>query len=269
MWHELCSWVDLTVFSGGNDILSGHSVALSETLPEDIMYRRVLSMKSVSCLSVIGVAALLLTAQMTQASIVLTPTSYDMPNGDGQASGGSYNYWDINYSGSGSTTTDGAALNGGLGDLTDGIITTQNWFSVENGAGTGPYVGWRNINPTITFNFAEAVTFDKVRIHVDDSNGVGGVSVPDSVSFILGSTTANYVVTDPSAGDPLWLEFDLSSAKYTSSSLSLTLNRRTEWVFVDEVEFLGTTGVVPEPGTVTLCIVGGVGLLALRRRRKV
>ena len=37
-------------------------------------------------------------------------TSYDMPNGDGQAHSGSFNYWDLAYSGSGATSTDGAPL---------------------------------------------------------------------------------------------------------------------------------------------------------------
>lgn len=42
----------------------------------------------------------------------IAPPSYSMPNGDGQASGGSYNYWDRLWTGLSSTTTDGAAPSG-------------------------------------------------------------------------------------------------------------------------------------------------------------
>jgi len=55
----------------------------------------------------------------------LPVASYDMNNGDGQASGGSFNYWDRFYTGTGATTTDDAPLNGGVGDLTDGIVPVQ------------------------------------------------------------------------------------------------------------------------------------------------
>ncbi len=60
------------------------------------------------------------------------PTHYNMPNGYGMASGGSFNYWDGSYSGSGDRSTDYAPLSGGLGDLTDGVIATQSWIEVEN-----------------------------------------------------------------------------------------------------------------------------------------
>lgn len=59
-----------------------------------------------------------------------------MPNGNGTATGGFFNYWDRDYTGNGSVapisaphTNDGEALSGGLGDLTDGVIATQDWFS--------------------------------------------------------------------------------------------------------------------------------------------
>ncbi len=41
--------------------------------------------------------ALWFTATLCAATI--TPTSYAMRNGDGQASSGSFNYWDLAYSG--------------------------------------------------------------------------------------------------------------------------------------------------------------------------
>lgn len=63
-------------------------------------------------------------AGFAQASSLIVVTSYDMPNGDGQAQGGWLNYWDGAYSNgpAGDCTTDGLSgsyLSGGLGKLTD------------------------------------------------------------------------------------------------------------------------------------------------------
>ena len=81
------------------------------------------------------------------ASVQIFATSYEMPNGGGDASGGTYNYWDGSYSGSGSTTTDAAALSGGLGDLTDGIIATETLRTATSGVSRPPdavrSVWWR------------------------------------------------------------------------------------------------------------------------------
>ena len=48
------------------------------------------------------------------------------------------------------------------------------WYEVSNDSGTGPFVGWRAIDPTITFHFANITSYSQVDIHVDDS-AVGGV----------------------------------------------------------------------------------------------
>jgi len=201
--------------------------------------------------------ALGLGAALSAHASLLSPTSYDMLNGNGQASGGSYNYWDLNYTGSGSTTTDNAALSGGLGDLTDGITTSSNWFSVENGAGTGPYVGWYNQNPTITFNFGTTVNLDAIAIHVDDSDGAGGVDLPDAVLI----NNAFYEVDQLAAGsEPKWLTF--SGLGITGSSVDVQFIRYNAWVFADEFEFRGEA--VPEPASL---LVLGLGALVARRRK--
>ena len=110
---------------------------------------------------------------------VVNATSYDMVNGNGQASNGSFNYWDLEYTGAGSTNVDGSPLSGGLGNLTDGVIATDNWFNTENGAGTGPYVGWLSTDPVIDFFFAAITSFNSITFNVDDSEGAGGVSQPN------------------------------------------------------------------------------------------
>jgi hypothetical protein len=109
------------------------------------------------CLSA-SAAVLLLGMTGFASAAPLLPTSQDMPNGSGQASGGSFNYWDLSYTGAGATNVDGAALSGGLGGLTDGALAGDNWLTVENGAGTGLYTGGLDIDPTITFNFAGSVS---------------------------------------------------------------------------------------------------------------
>jgi len=90
-------------------------------------------------ISFAGALSLVVAVSAPASGAVLSPIHYDMPNGDGQASGGTYNYWEAGYSGAGLATTDGAALSGGVGKLTDGVATTQPWFRVSNNAGTGPY----------------------------------------------------------------------------------------------------------------------------------
>lgn len=212
-------------------------------------------------------APLLALASLASATVI-NPTSYDMNNGHGTASGGTFNYWDLNYTGAGSTATDNALLSGGLGDLTDGFITTDNWFNVENAAGTGPYVGWRQgVLPVlqIAFNFAGPVNIDTIRIHADDSAGAGGVNLPISAIFTwAGGGIASFLaIADPDLGiAPSWLNFaNLGIAGV--SSVTVELGYGNEWIFVDEVTF----STVPEPGTFAL-VLAGFGLLGFAARRR-
>jgi hypothetical protein len=203
-------------------------------------------------------------AMAFSAAHALTPVSYDMPNGNGQASGGSFNYWDLKYNGAGATNVDGAPLSGGVGDLTDGIIATDTWFNVENGAGTGPYVGWLNVDPTITFHFGSTVSFNSFVIHADDSNGAGGVSSPAGVTLnsVAGTPTIGFL--DPVGSAPT--AFNVSGFNFTGSDFSITLHRSNAWVFVSEVEF--SAAAVPEPSTYGLMLagLGLMGVIAKRRR---
>jgi hypothetical protein len=193
---------------------------------------------------------------MLSAGIV-TPTSYNMQNGGT----GSYSYWDESYTGSGNTSVDYSPLTGGLGDLTNGVIAIASWAVVEAPPGAGPYVGWENRNPTITFNFASVINFTRVRIHLDDSGGGGGVNAPSSAT-IAGTT---YGITDPAGLSPFWAEFDVTGT--SGNSLEITLNRNGQWTFASEFEFQDASAV-PEPSTmgVGAAALAAIAFLARRKR---
>ncbi|CAM3191262.1 PEP-CTERM sorting domain-containing protein [Sphingomonas antarctica] len=209
-----------------------------------------------------ALGATFVTLPATAAQIV--PTTYTTVNGQGAASCNCYNYWDKKYNGAGAqTTTDSALLTGGVGDLTDGIIATTTWDQVENYSGEGPYVGWYNYftpNPLVTFNFAHVGSIDTVRIHLDNSN-YGGVAGPASI--LIDGMAQNF--TNPSLG---------TAGFVTLAGLNLTGNIHTvqfqqqsgHWVFVSEVQFLGTlAGSVPEP-TAWAMLVVGLGFVGGSRR---
>lgn len=212
--------------------------------------------------AVVAMAALFVA---TSASAVpLHPVSYSMPNGDGQASGGSFNYWDRNYTGTGATTTDGAALVGGLGKLTDGVVATLRWDFVSDNLGTGLDVGWlRRVtpDPLITFSFASGITINSIDIQLDNSQ-VGGVFAPSAI-LIDGIARAFTAPTIGTVGDVVFTGLALTGSTHTVQFIQSGAN----WTFVSEIAFDGTTGrVVPEPSTIALLGLGLAGL-AMRRRR--
>lgn len=206
--------------------------------------------------SLLSAAAVLLFSSMTQAAIV-TPTSYDLINGNS----GSFNYWDDSYTGSGNNQQNGASLTGGLGDLTDGVIATQNWNLVEGPTGPqGPYVGWVNTNPTVNFHFGSVVNIDTITVYADDANGYGGVAAPLSITI----NGTNFSVTDPSSADPLVLTFD--NLSLTTADIDITFYRRSSWVFVSEVTFENSSAV-PVPAAAWLFASGLLGLIGISRKK--
>ncbi len=204
-------------------------------------------------------AAALVACIAAGSASAAAPDYYNMLNGVGKASGGVYDYWDQAYSGAGCTTCDNAPLSGGKGDLTDGIIATDNWFVTEAPPGNGPYVGWYNYDPVITFHWNAATTINSVTFHLDDADNAGGVMAPGSI-IVNGNT---YIVPEPPGSAPF--SFTAGAVGFTGTDLSVTLIRKSGWVFLSEGEFNGQANPVPEPETYAL-MLGGLALLAWRRK---
>ena len=194
----------------------------------------------------------------------LSVASYSMPNGGT----GSYVYQDINYSNcpASDCTTTGAALSGGTGRLTNGVIPTTDWNVGSNSAG---WIGWESgetngANPAVTFNFAGPSTINSISIWYDNSLGTGGVTEPASAS-IDGS---NYAFAPNTVEGPQ--NVTLSGLNISGGSVSVQFFQGAdEWIMIGQVSFNGTSGTsaVPEPGTD--CLIGGLlaGMLALKGRR--
>ncbi len=208
--------------------------------------------------STLSAVAILMFASASQAAVV-SPTSYDLTNGHS----GSYNYWDDSYTGSGNNQANGTTLTGGLGDLTDGVIATQNWNFIEGPVGPhGPYVGWANINPTVNFHFGSVVNIDTITVYADDANGYGGVSAPLSITI----NGTNFSVSDPASANPLVLTFD--NLNLSTSDIDITFYRKSSWVFISEVTFEGASAV-PVPAAAWLFGSGLIGMIGMSRRRSV
>lgn len=200
-------------------------------------------------------------------AVSVSPTDYTMRNG----STGLFTYFDDTYNGSGNTTSPGAILSGGLGDLTDGVIATEDWYAAEQ-AGSGPYVGWpqsgrvgRVSDPTITFNFAETLAFNSVTVFFADSDGYGSVDGPSAVAV----NGQYFEVADPvTDGVPSSVILDITGQVTDQLTVQLFHNNSWKWMFVSEIQFdAGALSAVPAPAGGGLLVAALAALAAFRSRR--
>lgn len=204
-------------------------------------------------------------------AVQVMPMIYEMVNGYGQASGGSYNYWDGSYNGYGNPRQDGALLTGGTGDLTDGVVATQGWWAVENVEGTGPYVGWRDMDPHIHFYFMDDQNFESVTVFHDDADGFGNVSAPFGFVVTVGTRDASrpsrsqtFFIDDPVGDAPFASTLALGPG-WVGDALFLQVLRRDGAVMLSEVTFQAMP--VPEPATWALWLAGVAATGSWARRR--
>lgn len=215
----------------------------------------------------LAVSLALFTCAGSAAAQFVQPVSYSMPNGMGQASGGTFNYWDDTYTGSGSTDVDASPLSGGLGQLTDSILGGDDWAS---NLGNGPayeWVGWRNINPIIVLDFGSPQVLSRIDVHVNNLNS-GGVSIFDTVrvgfSNDLNLGFANFQSITTSAADRAdnaarFYPLNISQEQGAHRFVQLEFTRTNQWLFLSEIR------AVPTPGALALLPLGA---LALTRRRR-
>ena len=203
--------------------------------------------------AIFAAAALCLSGAAVSAASV-SPVSYSMQNGET----GSYTYWDDSYNAPGApTTTSKAFLSGGVGDLTDGVIATQNWNSTP-----GPYVGWVSISPRISFFFGQVWDFTSVTFHFDDSNGTGGVRTPQKVE--VNDSFLSYV-TDPGGSAPIAHTINLASVAPTNTLVFDIFAQNSSWIMLSEVTFDAAPVPIPASGLLLLGELGGFA--AWRRKR--
>ena len=164
------------------------------------------------------------------------------------------------------------------GELIDGVVADRH-FAVYAPAGD-PYLGWRSVDPAVTFAFDGLKTFGRVVLWFDDFGGRAGVTAPTGISVTLAGQTftnfsigtpldAGFAYADPNWGDGGGTPYTLDLGGLEASSVSVSIARGGEWTFVSEVDFFTDRATaVPEPATWGLMIAGfGLAGAGLRRRR--
>lgn len=232
-------------------------------------------------------------------------TSYDMNNGNGTASLGTYNYLDGAYSGTSpkaNSTTEGASLTGGTGILTNGIIPTVDYTQVPS-----QYVGWKYTDPTLNFYLQPGSTVSQISLYfanpvqVSGSLAGGLVGIPGQVLLSVGggksinATFSSYALSSLvevatfSFANPLSytaltdFEFTLDRGPLLADGIeyhhmypgpahdalfdaNAYVPDKEPWIMLSEVQF---TTAVPEPSTWLLMIIGFAGLSFASYRRKI
>lgn len=193
---------------------------------------------------------------------LLSIASYSMQNGEA----GSQSYYDDSYGGGGSSgnpAVSGSFLSGGLGQLTNSV------FAAGNDIFDDEWVGWLNIQPTITIDLGSAHIVDSIGFHAsnwsppfNDVGAPGSASLSYSIDNITYLPLGSYLTSlgDRSGDDPRWIDFPIGAiARYVRAQLldgnkvSGTSPGDKPWIFLDEAR---VSGVVPESSGLALVLTG-------------
>jgi len=202
--------------------------------------------QTVRLLAALSVGAL--SAAFTPLSAqLITAVGYTATPGQGQAQGGSYNYFD----------------DGGT-QLTDGVLGVNNWAANLGNGNAQEWVGWLKVSPSLLFTLPSYFQVTQVRIGFNNSQSFGGIYLPVDVT-INGAAFALAGNEVPS-GERGWVSF---STNVFANQVQIDLEDRNNgrWIFVDEVEIYGTS-TVPEPSSFALLLAGASVTALLARRRR-
>lgn len=218
-----------------------------------------------------GIAAITLALGMLSGAhaLPITVQSYSML--DGPALFGAYN--DNLYNG----TNVNGFLSGGVGDLTDGVLTAL----VAAGYGAwAPYVLWQ-ISPTITFDLGSLYDVSNVTSYFK-YYPQAGVYIPSSVGLRISNDGINFTTIQSRIFSPAELVpggndangiYQLLPSTVTARYIELTLSNPSLWIALSEVTFNGTSGslnpavAVSEPESYAM-MLAGLGLLGANTRRR-
>jgi hypothetical protein len=193
------------------------------------------------------------------ASVMITPVSYDMPNGGAC----SWTYYDDTYSGSGNHMISGSFLSGGLGQLTDGVTGVDYWADDLGSGHAYEWVGWQT-NPTITFDMGEIVDLESFSVHVNNARR-GGVTTFDTCTLTFSNNGTDfsdpiaYTTSAANRADQTARFIDILTPR-TAQYVKADFTRLDQWIFLSEVQF----AEVPEPATLTLLSLAGLALIRKR-----
>jgi hypothetical protein len=226
-------------------------------------------------------------------------SSYEMNNGNGTYSLGTYNYLDGAYVGTSpaaNSITEQAPLTGGTGVLTNGVVPTTDYTQ-----GPQQYVGWKYTDPVLNFFLTPGSQVNQISLYFANPLQVPGslqgglVGVPGQVTLTIDGVAQSVVPTFSafsSVVEKVTFTFDtpisydadtdfqfqlirgglLADSLYYHSlypgdtafnANSYDINKQA-WIMLSEVEF---TAAVPELSTWIMMILGFAGLAFAAYRR--
>lgn len=177
------------------------------------------------------------------AAQLVVPLNYTATPGEGQAQGGTFNYFDDTGR-----------------QLIDGVFGVHDWTANLGNGNAYEWIGWISVNPSLTFNFAATVGVSAVMLGFSRAQGAG-IFLPPVVT--IGGQTFTLTGNEFADGLRQNLTFNLTQPFFgTQLTMSLLDNDPGRWIFLDEVQF--TAIAVPEPSAAALLALGAALLVTSR-----